>query len=478
MNSGALTGPVNTTTAIVATTTTSQTVATTIATTCSPTAPAISNTTNRVRAQVACDSCKQRKKKCTKIDDEPCVDCEKRIEHKPQIRGLYRYHAESYNLDQTDQHHDPPSSFVPINVIGVSSQGHQSVGGLHEPGSYSSGQAELQQVSPVSYGSLSHSCAHTTELLMPMNAVQQNRTRNVGESSPTLGPPVQYPCQHSINGVGHQSVGDLYEPYQIGPYNLSQADRQQVFLVSSGGSPSHFYGHHSENNSITNAPMNAVQQNRTRNVEESSPITNTLEPPVQYPSVICSAPVLMTIYACPRSNIQVQYSCQHSINGVGHQSVGDLYESYQAGSYNLGQANWQQVSPASYGSPSRFYSENNFIGNGLPIQMDAVRTRNVGESSPPVQYPSVICPRSNVQIQYSCEHSAPIKAGTSQGQQQMLVSLGRENNSQAQNSSTIASPTHLDNTNYLNTTSAPEFQTAISQTPVHVNGVEDYTYED
>ncbi|CAG8531463.1 10170_t:CDS:2, partial [Dentiscutata heterogama] len=222
--------------------------------------------------------------------------------HQPQVRGLCQ--AESYNLDQTDQHRVPPSSLVPI----VSSQGHQSVGGLHEPyenGPYSSGQVELQQGSPVSYGS-----------------------------------------------------------------------------------PSHSYVYHSENNFVTNElsmPMNAVQQNRTRNVGESSPITNTFGPPVQYPSVMCPAPVLVKIYACPSS-----------IN----------------------------------------------------------------------------------QIQYSCEHSAPINTvGTSQGQQQMSVSSGRENNSQTQNSSTIASPTHWDNANYLNMTSAPEFQTVISQTPVHLNGIADYTYE-
>ncbi|CAG8690645.1 7434_t:CDS:1, partial [Dentiscutata heterogama] len=88
MNSGTLPGPVNTTTAIAATTTTSQSVATAIATTICPvmamvttTAIAISTTTDRARALAACDLCNRLKKKCDKNDDEPCIECKKRSTH-------------------------------------------------------------------------------------------------------------------------------------------------------------------------------------------------------------------------------------------------------------------------------------------------------------------------------------------------------------------------------------------------------------
>ncbi|CAG8802708.1 37450_t:CDS:2, partial [Gigaspora margarita] len=218
-----------------------------------------------------------------------------------------------------DQYRLSPSSFVPNNIVRVSSQGHQSVEGFCETGPYSLGQVDCQQFSPVSYGS-----------------------------------------------------------------------------------PPHFYTHHSPENFITNGfsmSLNAVQQSRTRNVGELSPIINTLGPLIQYPSVICPVPVLMTIYACPCSNVQVQHSCEHSalpINDV-HQSVGGLYEPYQTGFYNSDQADWQQVSPVSCGSPSHFYihhSQNNFIRNESPMPIN-------------------------------------------EGPHQMLVSSGRENNSR--NSSTIAS---------------------------------------
>ncbi|CAG8702858.1 14029_t:CDS:2, partial [Gigaspora margarita] len=439
MSNGTLTGLATTTTAIV--TTTGPVIAAALATTTCPvmattTTTAITTTTDRV--PVSCDLCHHRKKKCLKYDDDkPCSGCEKK-DHKSQVRGSYQ--TGSYNLGQADQHRFPPSSFVPNTIVRVSSQGHQSVEGLCETGPYSSGQVDRQQFSPVS-------------------------------------------C----------------------------------------GSPPHFYTHHSPNNFITNGfsmPMNAgmLQVNSlfdNMNVNrESSPITNTLGPPVQYPSVICPVPVLTTIYACPRSNVQVHYSCEHSvlpINGV-HQSVGGLYET---GSYNSDQADWQQVSPVSCGSPSHFYihhPQNNFIRNELPMPMNEVqqnRLRDVGPITntfgpPPVQYPSVICPVpmlmtiyacpcTNVQIQYSCEHSGlPINAiGTSQGPHQMLISSSRENNSQ--NSSTTVSQSkdltvkwayymnrtlsHWDNANYLNMTPAPELQTSISQTPVHINEIEATTTE-
>ncbi|CAG8837032.1 34110_t:CDS:2, partial [Gigaspora margarita] len=256
------------------------------------------------------------------------------------------------------------------------------------------------------------------------------------------------------------------------------------------------------------------QQNQTRNVGESSPITNTLGPPVQDPSVICPVPVLMTIYACPRSNVQVHYSCEHSALPI-NEFVGGLYEPYQTGSYNSNQADWQQVSPVSCGSPSLHHSQNNFIRNELPMPMNEVqqnRTRDVGPITntfgpPPVQYPYVICPghhkvsenrnligdlhvtpssptvKFNYQniafngnilssservlsIMTSCLSLSTLNVAP----HQMLVSSGRENN--PQNSSTIASQIHWDNANYLNMTSAPELQTAISQTPVHIDEIE------
>ncbi|KAF0539730.1 hypothetical protein F8M41_006838 [Gigaspora margarita] len=428
MSNGTLTGLATTTTEIV--TTTNPAIAAALATATCPvmattTTTAIITTTDRV--PVSCDLCHHRKKKCLKYDDDkPCSGCEKKgmpcTFNRPKNdrrRGSPRRSKKSLTRtklirkSQADQHRFSPSSFVPNSIVRVSSQGHQSVEGLSETGPYSLGQVDWQQISPVS-------------------------------------------C----------------------------------------GFPPHSYTHNSPNNFITNGfsmPMNAAQQNRTINAGESSTITNTLGPPVQYPSVICPIPVLMTIYACPRSNVQVQYSCGHSalpinVNGV-HQSVGGLYEPYQTGSYTSDQADWQQVSLESCGSPSHFYihhSQNNFIRNEVPMPMNEDQQNRTTNTfgPPPVQYPSVICPIpmlmtiyafpcSNVQIQYSCEHSGlPINAvGTLQGPHQMLLSSGRENNSQ--NSSTIASQvTHWDNANYLNMTSAPELQTAISQIPVHINAIE------